>query len=104
VGDPNTIPLGVGSAHVHSACAAHSRAGAVRVRSVRPALTEPASASATHARAVTAPRHASRCKWRWLIPTTVRLPAGHGEGEDSSPERFIDGEGEETGSAVAFFR
>jgi hypothetical protein len=33
----------------------------------------------------------------------VRLPAGHGEGGDSSPELLIDGEGKKTGSAVAFF-
>jgi hypothetical protein len=32
-----------------------------------------------------------------------RLPVGHGGG-DSSPELLIDGEGEKTGSAVAFFR
>jgi hypothetical protein len=33
----------------------------------------------------------------------VRLPAGHGGG-DSSSEVLVDGEGEKTGSAVAFFR
>jgi hypothetical protein len=86
---------GVGSAHVHSACAAHS---------------------AAHTRAVTA---VGRASWRGRrrrhsggggangggrAPTTVRLPARHGEGENSSPELLVDGEGEKTGSAAAFFR
>jgi hypothetical protein len=35
--------------------------------------------------------------------TTVRLPAGHGEGGDSSPELLVDGQGEKTGSAAVFF-
>jgi hypothetical protein len=34
----------------------------------------------------------------------VRLPAGHGEGGDSSPELLVDGEGEKTGSTAVFFR
>jgi hypothetical protein len=33
----------------------------------------------------------------------VRLPARHGEGENSSLELLVDGEGEKTGSAVVFF-
>jgi hypothetical protein len=37
-------------------------------------------------------------------PTAVRLPAGHGGGEDSSPELLIDSEGKESGSAAVFFR
>jgi hypothetical protein len=38
------------------------------------------------------------------VPTTVRLPAGHGGGGDGSPELLVDGEGEKTDSAAAFFR
>jgi hypothetical protein len=37
-------------------------------------------------------------------PTTVRLPAGHWGGENSSPELLVDGEGKKSSSAVAFFR
>jgi hypothetical protein len=33
----------------------------------------------------------------------VRLPGGHGGGGDSSPELLVDGEGEKTGSVMAFF-
>jgi hypothetical protein len=34
----------------------------------------------------------------------VRLPAGHGGGKNSSPELLVDGEGKNSGSAVAFLR
>jgi hypothetical protein len=95
--------------------------GAARGRSVRPTLAGPASAcaarnGAAHAGAVTAPGHASRRNRRrrhsgggganggGQAPTTVRLPVGHGEGGDSSPELLVDSEGEKTGSAAAFFR
>jgi hypothetical protein len=33
----------------------------------------------------------------------VRLPAGHGGGEVSSPDLLVDGEGKKSGSAAAFF-
>jgi hypothetical protein len=92
--------------------------GAAHVRSARPALAGPTSArdGAAHVGEVTAPGRASRHGWRQRhsggggangggrAPTTLRLPAGHGGGGDSSPELLVDGEGEKTGSAVAFFR
>jgi hypothetical protein len=78
---------GVGSAHVHNAA---------------------------HTGAVIAPGRVSRhSRWRRhsggggandgsRAPTTVRVPAGHGGGGDSSPELLVDGEGEKTGSAAVF--
>jgi hypothetical protein len=65
--------------------------------------------SAAHAGAVTAPGRALRCGQRrryssvggenggGRAPTTVRLPAGHGGGEDSSPELLVDGKGKKSG-------
>jgi hypothetical protein len=85
-----------------------------RAQRAWPAFT--AWRSAVHAGAVTAPR---RALWRGRrrchsggggangggrAPTAVRLPAGHGRGENSSPELLVDGEGKKTGSAAAFFR
>jgi hypothetical protein len=70
-------------------------------RPVRPVTTR---RSAVHAGAVTAPGRTSwHSRWRChsgrggangggRAPTTVRLPAGHGGGEDSSPKLLVDGE------------
>jgi hypothetical protein len=92
-----------------SACAA--RDGAARPTPER----SPLSGRTAHARAVTALRaHIMRRQRRChsggggandggQAPMAVRLPAGHGEGENSSPELLVDGEGEKTGSAAAFF-
>jgi hypothetical protein len=112
---------GAGSAHAHSAggprsrrwrgpcaqCAAYAcRAGL--------GLCGPRRRSA-HVGAVTAPRHVSRrgqlqrhsggggANGGGRAPTTVRLPVGHGGGEDSSPELLVDGEGKKSGSTVVFF-
>jgi hypothetical protein len=76
-----------------------------RPRPARPATTR---CNAMHTGAVTAPGRASRRGRRrrhsgrgdanggCRAPTTVRLPAGHGGGGDSSPELLIDVEGEKT--------
>jgi hypothetical protein len=97
-------------------------AGAARGRSARPTLAGPASACAardgaarrTPERSPLSERTSWRCRRRRHSggggangggrgPTAVRLPVGHGEGENSSPELLVDGEGEKTGSVVAFF-
>jgi hypothetical protein len=79
----------------------------------RPVLAGPASASAAHAGAVTAPARASRRGRRrrhsggdganggGRAPTTVRLPVGHGERHASSPELLVDGEEKKSGSTAA---
>jgi hypothetical protein len=84
----------------------------------RPRLARPTTArrSAAHVGAVTAPTHAS---WRGRrrrhsggdgangggrAPTTVRLPAGHGGRNASSPELLVDGEEKKSGSAAASLR
>jgi hypothetical protein len=89
-----------------------ARARPVAMRA-RPALAGPASASAAHAGAVTAPAHASRRSWRrrhsggdganggGRAPTTVRLPTGHGGLHASSPELLVDGEEKKSGSTAA---
>jgi hypothetical protein len=93
------------SAQMHSACVAHAHGvGSAHVH------------SAAHTRAITAVGRASRrsrqrchsggggANGGGRAPTTVRLPARHGEGENSSPELLVDGEGEQTSLAAAFFR
>jgi hypothetical protein len=98
-------------------------AGAARGRSARPALAGPASACAARdsaaRRTPERSQRSERASWRGRrrchsdgggancssrAPTAVRVPTGHGEGENSSPELLVDGEGEKIGSATAFFR
>jgi hypothetical protein len=73
----------------------------------RPALVGPASASA--ARDGTA-QHGARhsggdgANGSGRAPMTVRLPAGHGGWNASSPELLIGGEEKKSGSAAAFLR
>jgi hypothetical protein len=67
------------AAHVHGT-------GVARGRSARPARTGPASACAAYYGA--ARRGVAH--------------AGHGEGENSSPQLLVDGEGEKTSSVVVF--
>jgi hypothetical protein len=71
-------------AHVHSACVAYGHAG------TRPTSTR----CAAHVRGANGGGQA---------PTSMKLPAGHGGGEDSSPELLVNGEGKESGSVAAFF-
>jgi hypothetical protein len=84
----------------------------------QPRPTRPATArrSAAHVGAVTAPAHASRRGWRrrhnggdganggGRAPTRVRLPAGHGGRNASSPELLVDGEEKKSDSAAASLR
>jgi hypothetical protein len=89
-----------------------ARAWPVATRA-RPALARPASASAAHAGAVTAPPRASQRGQRRRhsggdgangsdrAPTTVRQPAGHGGRHASSPELLVDSEEKKSGSTVA---
>jgi hypothetical protein len=81
-----------------------------------PGRPRPTRRSATHVGAFTAPGCASRRGRRRChsgrggangdgrAPTAVRLPAGHGGGENSSPELHVDGEEKKTGLAAAFFQ
>jgi hypothetical protein len=114
---------GAGSAHTHSVCGPRSRPWRDPCAQRWPALAGPASACAAQDGAARrTPEwsplsgHTSR-RNRWQChddgggtngggraPTAVRLPAEHGEGENSSPELLVDGEGEKTGLAAAFFR
>jgi hypothetical protein len=81
----------------------------------RPARPATARRSVAHAGAVTT---LGRASWRGhrrrhsggggangggQAPTTVRLPAGHGGGEDSSPELLVDGEGRNPARRWCFF-
>jgi hypothetical protein len=100
---------GVSSAHTYIACAACARWAGLSQRG-------PRRRSAAHAGAVTAPAHASWCGRRrrhnggddanggGRAPTRVRLPAGHGGRNASSPELLVDGEEKKSGSAAASLR
>jgi hypothetical protein len=98
---------------MHTVRAAHvNGAGAAHGRSARPALAGMASAYAARRTPEWSPlpgaRHGTAgdrggANGGGRTPTTVRLPVGHGGGRDSSLELLVDGEGEKTGSAAAFF-
>jgi hypothetical protein len=124
-----TVALGPRSRRWLGPCAQHARpaftalarpvcaARGLRLPS-RPQPAWPATArrSAAHARAVTAPGRVFRRSRRQRhsggggangggrAPTTVRLPTGHGGRGDSSLELLVDGQGEKTSLAAAFFR
>jgi hypothetical protein len=97
---------------VRPVCTARGLCSPGRPRPVRPAT---ARHSVAPARVVTALGRASRRGRRRChsgrggangggrAPTTLRLPAGHAGGENSSPELLVDGEGKKSGSTVAFF-
>jgi hypothetical protein len=82
----------------------------------RPVWPATARRSAAYAGAVTAPGRALRRSWRRRhsggdsansgnrAPTTLRLPAGHGERNTSSPELLVDSEEKKSGSTAAFLR